>query len=209
MTTESTGKLTRELGLRLARVRKNAGLSQTELGRRMGMKAPAGGAYVSRVELGRAPWLSLVSIIRYLQACNEPVGAFMLQLGVDGLFGEPEKTPAGIITQAPTAKPPSARERKTEHQRRSRDIVRTLKTEILPLVLPYCTGKHEFKSGANMQAAEEFYKAWKRAQGRADREAALKAEFDRVEKIGVGDGLNPDAMRLVRDAVAKKLGKGR
>ena len=95
-----------------------------------------------------------------------------------------------------------------ERKRQGRAICRELKAAIIPLVLPYCVGRHQWKSGAYMGAAEAFYKAWKEAKRRAgagDPTLLVKLALDRVEKIGLDDGLNPEAMRKVREKVEEEL----
>jgi transcriptional regulator with XRE-family HTH domain len=205
-----------QLGNRLRQVRKRAGLTQRQMGARLGLKGPGCASYLTRLESGRLRGIKLHTVVRCLNACNEPVGAFLLQLALDGLFGSPESIPTGLVpsadrdraaTAAAAIRLPAGFQRKQRLQH-EREVVRALKNEVLPLILPYCTGRHEFKSGAYLQAAEAFYKAWKRVQGRVgrpDQEAVLKAEFDRVEQIGLRDGLRPEAMRIVRETVEKRL----
>ena len=74
--------------LRLERTR--AGLSQDAVGLALGMKAPFGHSYVCRLERGNIPKVAFTMVIRYLQACEAPIGKFMLELAQSGAFGETE-----------------------------------------------------------------------------------------------------------------------
>jgi transcriptional regulator with XRE-family HTH domain len=60
-----------ELGKRLRATRLKAGLTQRQLGVRLGMKLPSCDAYVSRLEQGRFANLSFSTLRRYLLACGE------------------------------------------------------------------------------------------------------------------------------------------
>jgi transcriptional regulator with XRE-family HTH domain len=60
----------RRLGLRLRELRKQAGLTQGELARRLGRTGPGGKSYVCRIERGDFPGLGLHVVGRFLSACG-------------------------------------------------------------------------------------------------------------------------------------------
>jgi transcriptional regulator with XRE-family HTH domain len=199
-----------ELGKRLKAARLKAGLTQQKLGVSLGMKASGCESYVSRLEQGKLLHLSFSMLLRYVQACHEPLSVFILGLARDGLLGQDE---VQAVAQLSEAKPkPDARAeakaRKRERQWLERTTVRLLEVEIAPLVLPYCVGKHEFKLGAYEGAAAAFCRAWKNAiavSAGTDPTERIRSGFDNVERIGRNQGLNPEAMKKVREAVLRKL----
>ena len=210
-----SAKLAVELGRRLRELRLKAGLSQAAVGERMEPKTPVFAAYVSRVEAGKAGDLRVSTVVRYLAACNEPKGRFLLALAQDGVFGAKEE-PIAIAPpkESEEAKREAARARAREMRRirkhEARELLSRLEDEIAPVVRPYLTGGHAFRMGAYVSAARAFYRAGQRVLGSAGGFAsasALKAEFDGIEQQNPSWLLDPDALRKVRVTVERLLHK--
>ncbi len=77
--------LGKKLGARLRELRKTAGLSQTEVAKRMGRKGRSSFNIVSRLELGRMPRPGLGLISDYLKACNAGFSDIVDLLGMEAV----------------------------------------------------------------------------------------------------------------------------
>ncbi len=96
----NTIDITKEMGSLLASVRKNAHLTQKEIGERLGFSSRSGRVYVSRLEKGGINNPSLWLILKYLNICEKPWSAFFEKLS--GIYFN--KQHDKIIAQVPTTK---------------------------------------------------------------------------------------------------------
>jgi transcriptional regulator with XRE-family HTH domain len=205
--------LPQKLGVKLKEVRLKAGLSQRALGHKMGLRSQGCSSQIFRLEAGRHREPGLVTVIRYLHACNEPVGRFFLGLAQDGVFGTAEEP----IVLAPKPESPEARweaarararEMRGLRKHARRELLGNLEEEIAPIVRPYLVGAHATRMGAYVSAAEQMYKTGKKLlakAGGAPLAMVLKPEFDRIEGMNESWFLNPEALHQVRLLVERKL----
>jgi transcriptional regulator with XRE-family HTH domain len=211
MTTSDAG-FARELGLRLAALRRRTGLTQRELAERMGLSPAGGRVHLARLEKGRYRDPGLPLLIRYLHACDRSVAGFMNQMARDGLLGRAEALAAqsqsipGSLDETVN----SIRACRSARQRRNRQEKRMLHDAITPLVQSYCVGRHLVKLNAYWGVGEMFRRSAKLALLRRpgpDRSALIRTEFDRIEtRVTTGPaGLVPEAVRKVRRLVEQEL----
>ncbi|MCX8014918.1 MAG: helix-turn-helix domain-containing protein [candidate division WOR-3 bacterium] len=71
---------TKEMAEKLKKVRKESGLSQKEVGIRMGLKMDSAQAYIARLERGEIKNPSLKTILDYLSVCNYAWSKFFSEL---------------------------------------------------------------------------------------------------------------------------------
>lgn len=65
------------LGVRLRQLRKEAGLTQSELAASIGHDGPGGKSYVSQIEHGSLPYLGFGTVLDYLRACRRNFEAIL------------------------------------------------------------------------------------------------------------------------------------
>jgi transcriptional regulator with XRE-family HTH domain len=67
--------LPKEVGVRLRQLRREAGLTQTDVALRMCRPGPSGKSYVCQIERGYMPGLTLNAVMDFLRACGARVSA--------------------------------------------------------------------------------------------------------------------------------------
>jgi len=201
------------LGQRLRKVRLEAGLKQAAVAGEMGFKPARGQVFISLLEHGKAARVTLVTVVRYLQACKAPIGKFMLELAQSGAFGEAEQ---GLILVEDKAKADEARrakgkllyEKRWLREARDADIVAKVWREVQPAIQPLLpTDPARRLMAPYLQGVRAFYRAWKLAtRGAANRDSTLDVQmaFDRIEQAGV-QRLVPAAVRKMREIVFERL----
>jgi len=213
MNTESS----RRLGEKLRQVRKLSGLTQDRIGAAIGMGAAGSSSYVSRLEQGKISKVALVTVVRYLQACNAPVGRFMLELAQSGAFGEAEQG-LTVVADSSSSSPKLRQEKRAKakllyekrwlREARDADIVAKLWIEVQAAIQPLLPLDPTRRlMSPYLEGVRAFYRAWKLAtRGAVNKDITLDVQmaFGRIEQAGL-QRLVPAALRKMREIVFDRL----
>ena len=202
----------KNLGRSLREVRLKSGLSMDALGSKMGRKGRKSSGYLSRLERGRLPNVSLLTIIRYLNACDMPVERFLLAFVGGTLTQDTISTQGDSVNVAVSreARRKAAQVRARE-KRKMKDAARKaerlrLWQEIEPIIRPYLVHPQTLRTEEYTSFTERLLHA---AEGIGpalpDRATVLKAELDRVEGGLDGWFLNPEAAHRIRVAIEQEF----
>jgi len=206
-----------DLGQRLRRVRREAGLKQAAVAAEMGFRPARGQVFISLLERGKAARVTLVTVARYLKACKAPIGRFMLELAQSGAFGEPEQgltiavdSPSSSLKlmQEKRAKAKLRHEKQREREAQDAAIIARLWNDVQVAIRPLLPKDPTIFLSHYLEGVRTFYRAWKLAtHGAWNRDPTMdvRMAFDRVEQAGLEARLVPAAVRKMREVVFDRL----
>jgi len=197
----SDNRLVVALGSILRETRLKAGLTKSEVGRRMGRQGLNAHSYVWRLEQGKIANPGLMTVARFLEACGaKPEELWSVLAG--------QARPVSLVVKQPekTAKQLAAEKRQQDRERKAA-MLETLTQEVTAAIEPKLHGPFVFRLGAYQEGARLFYNAWRAALREAKgRETGplIKAKFDALQR-DASSGLDPELVALVRAIVEQRL----
>jgi transcriptional regulator with XRE-family HTH domain len=214
---ESGESLAKALGDRLRAVRRQAGMTQEAVGAALGLSDSTRHVYVGKLERGKLPGVSFRTLVRYLKACNMPIGRFMLEMAQSGAFGEAEQGLVVVddssssslkLRDEKRAKAKLLYQKRWERESQDAAIVARLWSEVMPAVqrlLPQDPSRRLM--APYLEGVRAMYRAWKQAvRGAANRDPTsdVQMAFDRIEQAGL-ERLVPTAVHKMREIVFDRL----